>query len=554
MVYNPYAKKRPRPSDWDTSTSTESSTSNTTHVYHHPISTTANGVPIEEPSQQQRPPPTSSSQTSTFASTSSNSANIIMSATNNNGITTTSISTTTNINPALLNSVVPPLTTVRKPSPNPYLKKRITPSTTTSQYPSSTMMMTSSSACRTVVFPQSAMVPLPLAGTTITTNDVTSTIAQKKSLTNSIPTNIEQQGGLGLFRANNNNDFDRISLPRKPDTVTAQPLLRRSPTTINGHSHCLLSGVATTSKSLHSIMVGQLPRSQSWNSPTLMSMHQHSGGMRTSTTENVACVDDRSSTSSLGPFTGTTSHVNLSQQQLQSIDSSLFLPEQYTDLPSELAYTPDQVQPIQDVYRLQLIKNATLQQPLKNGWVLFPHQKKAIIRSLTMRRMILALDMGLGKTIIGAIWAKAFQKTYPKLKVFVICPVSLQEEWKRTAEDKAGLPVQQEGNTTTTGRKGNKKKAGPKKLLPFKGKKPMGVDVAKIGDSDDDEEEEKTEDGYIPNAYRVKICSWSKFPTAVESYVEHFVVVCDEAHSMQSIQAARTKDVLTLTKDRRYVQ
>jgi len=52
---------------------------------------------------------------------------------------------------------------------------------------------------------------------------------------------------------------------------------------------------------------------------------------------------------------------------------------------------------------------------------------------------------------------------------------------------------------------------------------------------------------------KVSICSWAKVPKQVESHIEHFVVCCDEAHAMQSAQAQRTKDVLNLVEDKRYV-
>jgi hypothetical protein len=54
------------------------------------------------------------------------------------------------------------------------------------------------------------------------------------------------------------------------------------------------------------------------------------------------------------------------------------------------------VKPVNDEHRALLVKNAHLASPLNNGWTLFSHQKKAILRGLLMRRMILALDMGLG--------------------------------------------------------------------------------------------------------------------------------------------------------------
>ena len=118
-----------------------------------------------------------------------------------------------------------------------------------------------------------------------------------------------------------------------------------------------------------------------------------------------------------------------------------------------------------------------------------------------------ALDMGMGKTLIGCVWGKAFRDTFAALKIFVICPVSLREEWKRTANRATGLTV---ASDTTKGKKED-----------------QNLDM--------------------------KICSWSKVPKDVNKSVPHFVVVCDEAHSMQSMQAARTNDVLNLVSGKRYV-
>ena len=204
-------------------------------------------------------------------------------------------------------------------------------------------------------------------------------------------------------------------------------------------------------------------------------------------------------------------------------------------LPPELSYKPDEVKPIQDEYRMQLIKNANLSSPLKNGWTLFPHQKKAIIRALTMRRMILALDMGLGKTLIGSVWSKAFKDTFGenKLKVFVVCPVSLKEEWQRTAEGAVGLDVDGEG-------KGKSKAKGKKSTK--KGKNSGGRSRPELS----------RETGENPGTnMKMSICSWAKVPKLVESGVDHFVVCCDEAHAMQSTQAQRTKDILSLVNDKR---
>jgi hypothetical protein len=203
-------------------------------------------------------------------------------------------------------------------------------------------------------------------------------------------------------------------------------------------------------------------------------------------------------------------------------------------LPPEISYTSDEVKPIQDEYRMLLIKNARLSSPLKNGWLLFPHQKKAIIRGLTMRRMILALDMGLGKTLIGAVWSKAFKDTFgqDKLKVFVICPVTLKQEWKRTAEGIVGLDVDEEGKSKPKSKKSTKKK--------------RSKEDRSISELSKESIAEKPQ-----THMNMSICSWAKVPKVVESNVEHFVVCCDEAHAMQSTQSQRTKDILNLVDDRR---
>lgn len=179
-------------------------------------------------------------------------------------------------------------------------------------------------------------------------------------------------------------------------------------------------------------------------------------------------------------------------------------------IPAAIRGTPERSEPIRDEYRSPLVKNARLSQPLDNGWKLFSHQKKAILRAILMRRMILALDMGLGKTLIGCVWARAFQKAYgDELKVICVCPVSLVAEWKRTAEEATSIVVEVVGT-------GKNNKPDPESRL-------------------------------------MHICSWAKIPDKIARSIRHYVVVCDEAHSMQSIDAARTKAVLNLTKSNRCV-
>ena len=81
--------------------------------------------------------------------------------------------------------------------------------------------------------------------------------------------------------------------------------------------------------------------------------------------------------------------------------------------------------------RDELIKLLNL--PLPNGWTLFEHQKLAIRQCLSLRRVILAYDMGLGKTIICLIWAKYIYKELINGIVIVIAPCTLLETWKREA-------------------------------------------------------------------------------------------------------------------------
>ena len=124
--------------------------------------------------------------------------------------------------------------------------------------------------------------------------------------------------------------------------------------------------------------------------------------------------------------------------------------------------------------------------------------------------------MKIGKTLIGCVWMRSCQKSFEDCKAIVICPVSLKQEWCRTAVEATELDVIVEETT-------KKKKAQRADGEPGK------------------------------NTAKVEIFSWSKVPTAVDSSTKHYVVVCDEAHSIQSMQAARTKDLLTLVKSERCV-
>ena len=53
-------------------------------------------------------------------------------------------------------------------------------------------------------------------------------------------------------------------------------------------------------------------------------------------------------------------------------------------LPKELAYDEKRTKPVDDEYRMKLIKAACLNDTLSNGWVLLKHQKMGIVRALQM--------------------------------------------------------------------------------------------------------------------------------------------------------------------------
>lgn len=178
-------------------------------------------------------------------------------------------------------------------------------------------------------------------------------------------------------------------------------------------------------------------------------------------------------------------------------------------LPDELLYNPNSLlQPIKDEYRSKLSRNARLNETLLNGWTLFGHQKRAILKGLMKRRLILALDMGLGKTLIGCVWARAFKASYENLKIYAICPATLVAEWRRTAENATGLIVEPEA-------KG--------KFKPPK------------------------------DSLDMTVATWQKIPSCVDKRIEHYVVVFDEAHMMQSMESNRTQAALTFVNDKRCV-
>ena len=211
-------------------------------------------------------------------------------------------------------------------------------------------------------------------------------------------------------------------------------------------------------------------------------------------------------------------------------------PQQH-GLPKEIQFSPNAVQPVNDGHLNNLLAHAFLTSPLKNNWHLFPHQKTSLRQSLAMRRSILALDMGLGKTLIGCVWASAFLQTslLQCKRVLILCPVTLQKEWVRTALEATGMEVV-DPETKTSSKK--------------KSRKTMKSPVASDEDSlDDGDNSVASTSSVVPP--KATIHSWAKVPSVPEE--GNFIVVADEAHSIQSMEAARTRSTLELALHKRCI-
>jgi len=93
------------------------------------------------------------------------------------------------------------------------------------------------------------------------------------------------------------------------------------------------------------------------------------------------------------------------------------------------------------------------------------------------------------------------------LKVYIIAPVSLKKEWNRTAADVVGLKC----------------------------------------------EDEKAQKAALnQDSLDIRISSWAKIPLRVPPNVKNYVVICDEAHNLQSMESGRTQDTLKLVNAERY--
>lgn len=211
-------------------------------------------------------------------------------------------------------------------------------------------------------------------------------------------------------------------------------------------------------------------------------------------------------------------------------------------LPPDLQYDESRVLPIDDDHTDTLIMNAEMDEPLLNGWTLFDHQKEGVRRALKMRRLILAFDMGLGKTIIGCVWAKSFKNVFAGIKIFVIAPPSLHEDWQRTATDATGLKFGHDGKKCRKGKAKMKKEDDDEgkyeRTVTGKRRKKGKKEIK--SDSEDENESSSNIEMYIFSWDGISACK------NVILDVSDYVVIADEAHCMQSMETKRTKEALTL--------
>ncbi len=102
---------------------------------------------------------------------------------------------------------------------------------------------------------------------------------------------------------------------------------------------------------------------------------------------------------------------------------------QETELARQEAALEEACAEFERVVALDAVKPYLAGEPVANGQVLYAHQREAVRLLIERRRMILAHDLGLGKTRSALIAAKGYG-----LPIFVICPASVMLNWLREAE------------------------------------------------------------------------------------------------------------------------
>src|SRR5207244_4477923 len=82
-----------------------------------------------------------------------------------------------------------------------------------------------------------------------------------------------------------------------------------------------------------------------------------------------------------------------------------------------------------------------LQSPFRSGIEIDDYQLDPVVRALAMPRvnLLIADDVGLGKTIEAGLVVQELILRHRARAVLIICPSSLQIQWKEEMRDKLGL-------------------------------------------------------------------------------------------------------------------
>ena len=105
---------------------------------------------------------------------------------------------------------------------------------------------------------------------------------------------------------------------------------------------------------------------------------------------------------------------------------------------------PDRLDAFLNAVRWGAVSSADqkqLQAPFRAGIEIDEYQLDPVVRALTMPRvnLLIADDVGLGKTIEAGLVAQEMLLRHRVRTVLVVCPSSLQIQWKEEMHDKFGL-------------------------------------------------------------------------------------------------------------------
>jgi SNF2 family DNA or RNA helicase len=114
-------------------------------------------------------------------------------------------------------------------------------------------------------------------------------------------------------------------------------------------------------------------------------------------------------------------------------------------LPAPVSFDPPKrLQAFLDAVRWGAVSQSddkALQSPFRSGIEIDEYQLDPVVRALTMPRVnvLIADDVGLGKTIEAGLVVQEMILRHRVRSVLVICPSSLQVQWKEEMRDKFGL-------------------------------------------------------------------------------------------------------------------